>query len=220
MMVSSKNAARRAGTIWMLHLDEETPPVVPRVQAQFQPLHRESEPALVSAIEPGTATEFIKRLESGRRCYTARVDGQLAAYGWVSFTDEDIGELNLRIKLLVGEAYIWDCVTLPAYRNQHLYSALLAFIVGELHARSYCRAWIGADLENVASQKGMARAGFHHVGDLLIRRVLTMRQIWVVGLPGVPDSIVTEARRAFLNDRDRVSSDSLSAGVEIDQAFE
>jgi GNAT superfamily N-acetyltransferase len=200
----------------MLHLDEETPPVVPRVQAQFQLLHREAEPVLASAIEPIMGTPFIKRLESGRQCYTARVDGRLAAYGWVSFTDENIGELNLRIKLLVGEAYIWDCVTLPDYRNQHLYSALLAFIVRELHARSYCRAWIGADLENVPSQRGMARAGFHHVADLLIGHTLARRQISVAGLSGVSDSIVAEARRAFLNDRDPVSLGSLSAGMEID----
>jgi hypothetical protein len=50
----------------------------------------------------------------------------------------------------------------------------------------------------------MLRAGFHHVADLIIQRVLAMRQVWVVGLPDVPESIVTAARRAFLNDRDKV----------------
>jgi ribosomal protein S18 acetylase RimI-like enzyme len=203
MMASAENDSRRAGTIWMLNLDERTPTVLPRLQAEFQRLDLDSMPALFSSIGDATLTESVtKRLESGRQCYTAWVEGQLAAYGWVSFTDEDIGELNLRMKLLAGEAYIWDCVTLPAYRQKNLYSALLAHILGELRARQLCRAWIGADLENVASQKGMARAGFHHVADLVIQRVLAVRQVWVVGLPDVPESVVAEARRAFLNDRE------------------
>jgi ribosomal protein S18 acetylase RimI-like enzyme len=203
MMVPAEGDPRRAGTIWMLDLDEQTPIVRPRVQAEFRRLDMDSMPALASAIGNVTSVESTaKRLQSGRQCYSAWVDGQLAAYGWVSFTDEDIGELNLRLKLLAGEAYIWDCVTLPAYRQKNLYSALLAHILGELHARQFCRAWIGADLENVASQKGMARAGLHHVADLVIQRVLAVRQVWVVGLPDVPESVVAEARRAFLNDRE------------------
>jgi hypothetical protein len=205
MMASSEDDPRRAGTIWMVDLDEPRPEVLPRVQAEFWRVDLDSLPALAVPIDSGAfAASATKRLQSGRHCYTAWVNGQLAAYGWVSFHEEHIGELNLRVRLLAGEAYVWDCVTVPAYREKHLYSALLAYILGELRALQYCRAWIGADLENVVSQKGMARAGFHHVADLAIRRELAMRQAWVVGLPGVPEPIVAEARRVFLNDRDKV----------------
>ena len=110
----------------------------------------------------------------------------------------------MRIKLLPGEAYVWDCVTLPPFRGNYLYGALLVYILGELRTQDMCRVWIGPDLENIPLQRGMRRAGFHHVADLVIERVLAMRQVWVTGLPGVPHSIVAEARRAFLNDRDKV----------------
>ena len=77
-------------------------------------------------------------------------------------------------------------------------------MLGELHTAGVCRAWIGADMGNKPSQQGIARAGFQHVADLVMARVLTLRQVWVQGQPGVPDHIVAEARRAFLNDRDKV----------------
>ena len=51
----------------------------------------------------------------------------------------------LPIRLAPGEVYIWDCATLPAYRGQGLYPALLAHIVKELSAEGLRRAWIGAD---------------------------------------------------------------------------
>jgi len=97
MMVSAENDPRRHGTIWMLNLDQEPPTVLPRIQANFRRVTPDLAPALASSIGPVYLTEITKRLESGRQCYAAWVDGQVAAYGWVSFEEEAIGELNLRI---------------------------------------------------------------------------------------------------------------------------
>ena len=213
MIVSAENDPRRHGTIWLLDLDQELPAVVPRVQADFRPVTLDLAPAL--ATSTGLSPEgIIRRLESGRQCYAAWAADQAVAYGWVSFQYEDIGELNLRIRLLPGEAYIWDCATLPAFREKGLYSALLSHILGELRAQDLCRAWIGADYDNIASQKGMARAGFQHVADLVIQRVLAIRQVWAVGLPDVPESIVAEARRAFLDNRDKVWLHAAASTIE------
>ena len=122
----------------------------------------------------------------------------------MSFNEEYVGELNLRLTLLPGEAYIWDCATLPAFRRNYLYGALLVYILGELRSENLCRVWIGADFDNVASQRGIARAGFQQVADLVVARVLALRSVWVQGRPNVPDGLVAEARRAFLNNRDKV----------------
>jgi hypothetical protein len=160
------------------------------------------------------SAELLNRFNTGRRCYTAWVGDTLAAYGWVSFDEEYIGELNLRVRLLPGEVYIWDCATAPLFRRNRLYSALLSFIIGELCTEQLCRAWIGADLANKPSQQGIARAGFHHVADLVVARVLAMRQVvWVQGQPDVPDQLVAEARRAFLNDRDKVWLNASSSAM-------
>ena len=204
MMVSAEDDPRRAGTIWMLNLDEPTPIVTPRVHAEFRRVTPDLAPALSAITGSDASAEFIQRFETGRHCYGMWVEGQLATFGWVSYNDEHIGELNLRIKLPAGEVYIWDCVTATRFRGNGLYSALLSYILAELRTQQISRAWIGADLENIASQKGIARAGFRHIADLVIERVVAMRQVWVTGLPDVPESIVAEARRAFLNDRDKV----------------
>lgn len=214
MMVSADHDPRKQGTIWVLDLDHEMPAITPRVQANFQRLTPDIAPALAST--PGTLamSEITRRLDAGCQCYIAWVDRQIAAFGWVSFIEEDIGELNLRIKLLPGEAYIWDCVTLPAFRGKLLYSTLLIYILNELRDQNTCRVWIGADFDNVVSQKGIARAGFRHIADLVIERVLAMRQVWVTGLTDVPEPIVAEARRAFLNDRDKVWKSAVPSALQ------
>jgi hypothetical protein len=86
-------------------------------------------------------------------------------------------------------------------------------MVGALRAEGLCRFWIGADMENVASQIGIARAGFKPVADLVVARALAMRLVWVSGRSGVPEQIVAESRRAFLGDRDQAWLSALSSAA-------
>lgn len=204
MMAADGDIPRRVGTIWVLDLIDPVPTVTPDVAADFRRAGPDDLPALAAAYEGNTTAALGWRFERGLSCYTARVEGKLAAYGWVSFEEEYVGELNLRIRLVPGEAYIWDCVTLLAFRKNHLYSALLTYIVKDLRKADLRRVWIGADLDNLGSQRGIARAGFKSVADLVVARVFMRSQIWAIARPGVPDSMVGEAQRVFLNNREKL----------------
>jgi len=195
---------RRAGTIFARNLDGIAPQVEPQAPATFGRVGLEAGRELAVAMGPGSLPEVNARFERGLWCYASRVGRSLVAYGWVSFREELVGELDLRLNLVPGEAYIWDCATLPAFRGRHLYSALLSFIMHDLYTRPVCRAWIGADLDNQASQRGIVRAGFHPVADLLVERVLGLRLVWAEGHPEVPAGWVAEARRVYLGDREQV----------------
>jgi hypothetical protein len=211
MLASAENDPRRAGTIWAMNLDEAMPVIAPLAAATFRQVGPECTAVLAAAYGAGSSAEIQSRFESGRRCYTAWVGGQLASYGWVSYEDELVGELDLRLRLLPGEAYIWDCATVPAFRQLRLYTALLVYIVGELRTQPLCRVWIGANMENVASQRGIAHAGFRPVADLLVEHILALRLVQVQGHPDVPDKLVSEVRRAFLNNRDKIWLDALAS---------
>ena len=210
MLASADQDPRKAGTIWARNLDQNLPVIQPDCPAAFGRIGPESASAIAAAMGPGSLPEVRKRFEAGRRCYAAWVGPYLASYGWVSYGEEMVGELNLRLRLVPGEAYVWDCATLPAFRGQHLYSALLSTILRDLLAQPVCRVWIGADLENIASQRGIARAGFHRVASLLVERVLAMRLVWAEGEPDIPDSWVAEARRVYLGNRDNVWLEAVS----------
>ena len=212
-MVSAESDPRPAGTIWAIDLNEPIPVIKPHIDATFSRVGTESIAKLAAVMSPDNSAEIIKRFETGRRCYVAQVEGKLAAYGWVSFDEEFIGELNLLLRLLPGEAYIWDCATLPPYRRNLLYSALLTYILGDLSTEPLHRVWIGAAFNNIPSQRGIVRAGFSYIADLVVARVLTRRQVWAQGQPEVPESMVAEARRVFLNDRDKVWLDARTSAA-------
>ncbi len=195
---------RHPGTLWVRNLDWPAPQnTSPRVPATFRCLGPEAIESLTQAMRLDHPAVIQQRLASGRRCYGAQVEGSLAAYGWVSWNEEDIGEIGLRLHLMPGEAYIWDCATTPPYRRLRLYTALLVHIAEQLRAEGLCRVWIGADADNAASQNGIALAGFLPVADLVVTRMIGIRQFWVRGRAGAPETVVSDARRALLGDRDR-----------------
>ena len=193
------------GTLWMLDLGQPLPVrPVPQVPVVFMRAGPEVAQELAQAMDLGDQAMVVQRFDNGRHCYIGRIEGRLATYGWVTFDEEDIGELSLSIRLKAGEAYIWNCATLPAYRGQRLYPALLAHIVGELHHQGLHRVWIGTDTVNLPSQSGIVLAGFQPIGDVVISHVLTMRRAWVRGRPGIPEQLVMDARYALLGEREEV----------------
>jgi len=191
--------ARPLGTFWMLVLNQPLPVgLIPRVPTVFMRIGPELAQELASAMQLDDLAVVLQRFARGCHCYAGRIEGKLATYGWVTFDEECIGELGLKFRLKAGEAYIWDCATLPAYRGLRLYPALLAHILSELHYQGWQRAWIGADTDNLPSQGGMIQVGFQPVIDVFITHVSTVPQFWVRGRPGVPEPLVTDVRRALL----------------------
>lgn len=106
--------------------------------------------------------EFTRRHEAGHRAYLALVDEQLAGYGWVASREAHVGELGVVLKLPAGNRYLWDFVTLPDWRGRGIYTRLLQVIIRE-ESQTATRLWIGHDVDNLASERGIRRAGFSPV---------------------------------------------------------
>ena len=205
MMHTAEPDARPQGTFWMLDLGQPLPiGPLPQVPVAFMRAGPEVARELAQAMNLDDEAAVLQRFDDGRHCYVGRIEGKLATYGWVTFDEEHIGELSLSIRLKAGEAYIWNCATLPAYRGQQLYPALLIHIVSELHNQGLHRIWIGADTDNLPSQRGIVLAGFQPIGDIVISDVLTMRRAWLLGRPGISERLVMDARQALLGEREEV----------------
>jgi GNAT superfamily N-acetyltransferase len=202
MALASEIGPQHLGTLWVLDLGE---PLlvgpVPRVAVIYQRVGPEAAPLLAQAMSLDGPAEVLRRFAAGKHCYTGTVEGELATYGWVTFDEELIGELRLRVRLAPGEAYIWDCATLPEYRGLRLYPALLWHMINDLRAAGLQRIWIGADADNLPSQTGIVLCGFQPIVDIVLDRVLAIRMSWARGCSGAPEQLVEDARRKLLGGR-------------------
>ncbi len=207
MTISRHTWAFERGTLWAVDLagEGQAPALVSaRAAAVFGEAHRETAAPLAAAMGLPDPDPVLRRFANGRRCFAAWIEDRIAAYGWVSQATECIGELERKIQLLAGEAYIWDCATLPPYRRQRLYSALLGHVLTQLRGEGVRRVWIGTSLHNQPSLRGFANAGFQPVVTLAYARLFNLRCIWMIGHRGAPGHLVAAARRALTADHERV----------------
>ena len=203
-MTADDASPQPIGVVWYMNLLEQPVRPAATLAARFGQVGLEAVADLARAMGGDDPGLVQRRLDAGRRCYAAWTQGSLAAYGWVSFTEEEVGELGLRLRLLPGEAYIWDCATLPDYRRRGLYSALLSHIILTLRSEGLRGLWIGADATNAPSLAGIAQAGFTTVADLVAAPAQPgerRRRAWLEARPGVSQERLAEARRAYLDDR-------------------
>jgi len=98
------------------------------------------------------------RFARGVRCFAAMVDGGVAGYGWLSLQPEWIGELQLEIRPGPGEAYLWNCATVPEHRRRGVFKALLAGISNHVQAEGIRRLWIGSVA--IPAEKAVGPSGF------------------------------------------------------------
>ena len=152
---------------------------------------------LAAAMDGWDPDDVAARLAGGKRCFTARVDGAIAAYGWVTPKGEWIGGLERAIHLDEDEAYIWHCGTLPAYQRRGLYKALLAAILRALPGEGYRRAWIGCVLANTASVRAFDALGLRRVVMVDYWRLGDFSLFSLAARPGADPACVAHARAAL-----------------------
>ena len=191
------------GALWAAVLDGPAPELVaPRRQADLAEIPPEGAGLLVASMGVDPAV-VQRRFAAGVRCFAALIEGRVAAYGWVSQGSAWVGEMERTFRLVPGEVYIWDCVTLPDYRGQRLYTALLSFMLAALRAEGVRRAWIGASLDNQSSGSGIANAGFRPVVWAIYGRLFRLSTLWIGRYRSVAPQEVVAARRIMIGEHER-----------------
>ncbi len=202
--------AYQKGMLWALELPSEagdglslTGSAVPRIAAAFAELSESDADSMASAMGLKNPKQIMRRLAQSRRCFAAKTEGNIVAYGWVSTGRECIGEMGRQIHLQADEAYVWDCVTLPAYRRLGLYTALLSFINNTLLEDGYRRIWIGSNLDNQPSIRGFANAGYQPAVAITHVRITSLNLYWVGRARVARRQLAAAARDALSMESDR-----------------
>lgn len=116
---------------------------------------------LMAELQQKPQADMQKRFDEGHRAYVAWYNGERAAFGWVATRKATIGELGATLALEGHERYLWNFVTLPAFRGLGIYPRLVEAIVrDESDADTF---WIAYAPENRASESGIHKAGFRTV---------------------------------------------------------
>ena len=124
-------------------------PPPPAYPAEIREARDEADLAAVADAMGAEGDLARGRIERGCRCFAAWTAAGVAGYGWLSPGREWIGEVGLEIAPPAGEAYVWNCVTLPGWRRRGVFRALVHELCRTAAAEGLRRLWI-ASLEGTA----------------------------------------------------------------------
>jgi ribosomal protein S18 acetylase RimI-like enzyme len=192
------------GTLWAWQAGSDLPPPCPaRLAVTFTEATEPDLAALSLALNLPSPAPLQERRHNKRRCFILKTEEQIVSYGWVTHGSEHVGELERHFQLRPDEVYIWDCGTLPAWRDQRCYSALLNHLIYHLQPEGVPHIWIGASRQNRPSVQGIANAGFSHVLDLTYRRFYGLTLLWFQQAPRVRPGLIAAAYRLLLADHEQ-----------------
>jgi len=135
------------------------------------------------------------RLQRRCRCFGAWSGDQLVAYGWLSSGPEWIGELGLEIRPGPGEAYVWNCVTLPDQRRRGVFRNLLQCVVRTAAEEGLQRLWIGS-IEDYAD-RAIVDAGFRPILMFEAQALAGYKRLLVAAADDADRELVDAAFRAL-----------------------
>ncbi len=138
-------------------------------------IKEEDDLVLLSAVGKIPVEEARRRLANDNKAWVAYYKNVPAAFGWMAMGKARIGELNHEFVLPMGHRYLWNFRTLEQFRGLGIYPRLLQQIINDERFNAEC-FWILHAPENVASQKGIMKAGFtfsgqvspHNIGKVIV----------------------------------------------------
>ncbi len=121
---------------------------------------------LIAELAQLQLDEIQARARGGNQAYIAYLDEHPVAYGWSAASEGAIQEVGLEFAIPPRNRYLWDFATLPAWRGRGIYPRLLQAILAA-EAPLADRFWIGHTADNMASRRGIIKAGFQEVEALV-----------------------------------------------------
>jgi GNAT superfamily N-acetyltransferase len=150
-------------TLCLFAVDLKTaqlPPNTARLAVEYRRLDAA---AWVTQPHTGHMTDrnlFPARLARGEHFWTAQHRHRIVAYCWATREPVEIGEIHRVISPRGDEVYLYDAFTFAEYRGQNLYPGLLQRILEYSRYEGLRRALIFVMSDNVASLRGVQKAGF------------------------------------------------------------
>ncbi|MCY4381799.1 MAG: GNAT family N-acetyltransferase [Nitrospinae bacterium] len=147
----------------------EIPPSDARIEVEHIILDEASENRhLITDVQGESLTG--RRFERGEKCFVALEDGKAVSYIWGARGVVGVEEIDKAVKPEAKEIYLYDAFTLEPWRGKNLYPSVLRRALEYGEKLGLTRSLIFVEAKNMASRRGVDKAGFIHFQTLYHNR--------------------------------------------------
>jgi len=163
----------------------DIPEVIPRIPCEIEILKPQEYLRLaeIRTVSDKKMDQFLQRDKRGDLCFVATHNGQMLSYAWLQTSGiHPIQPAGRSLPVKAGEAWLFDGGTAVWARGNNVYSFLLNSMFRYLQTQAFNCAWGYTTRSNIASQKGIVKAGF----KLTARLYCLEFAGFVLPLPAIP----------------------------------
>lgn len=141
-------------------LEEPIQEIIPRIKVSIEQATEDDLDKFKGIVDKNKYNHFQQRFKKGRICFVALDEHKVVAYAWLSLEDEYESVCQVEVKLGNRESYLFDFYVIPEYRNNRLYSTLLATGLTYVHSQACKKAIALVGDKNTYPLRTCASAGF------------------------------------------------------------
>ena len=145
----------QVGYLWTWWKDDELPLMPPLANWHVE---TSEDLAFVARLSNIPVRSVEERYRENHRPMIAYLDNTIVAYGWSACGNAAFGSPSVSFNVPSDNLYLYHFVTMLPWRGRGFYPRLLQEIIQK---RSAERFWIIHQSTNLASRKGITKAGFH-----------------------------------------------------------
>lgn len=117
--------------------------------------------------------DLYDRFDIGDRCFAVIDRGEIATYVWAQFDTKRMDELRLVFKLKPNQAWFYNAVTVKSARGRGYYPNIMRYTAKALRAEGFDELFGYSESQNLASIRGLEKAGYVPVVLIHMKKVLS-----------------------------------------------
>ncbi|WP_435743064.1 GNAT family N-acetyltransferase [Microbacterium sp. PMB16] len=150
---------------------------VPTATIAMQAISQDNADLVTAIREESLATVFRKFAAEGRHGIFAMLDGVPAGHAWITTPADTSQVVNSYARLAAGDCLIHYCFVDPTHRGKGVYAQMLHALTAWAFAAGAHRVLVDTGDDNIASQRGILRAGFAE-DQTTVDVVVARRLVW------------------------------------------
>jgi len=114
-----------------------------------------------------------ERFFRGDRCFAVLDNGKIVSYFWAQFGLKNLRELYLKFNLHPNQVWMYNAITVKAARGRGLYPNIIRYMAKALLKSDIHEALVDIDPGNIASIRGLKKAGFNLIVLIRMKKIFS-----------------------------------------------
>lgn len=160
--------------VFVRALDDASLKTEAKVKVDIQVIRRDAFPEISDKFK-NSNINMKETFGTADICVIAEINGILTHWGWVTFNEAYLMEIEKRVRVDSKSAYLYGVYTIPDYRRLGIYSKVMEKLCNYLQKRGFEKVYLCIVYDNIPSLRAAYKAGYQKIGSISFTKIYRLK---------------------------------------------